>query len=162
MSKRNQYNRRKSYGRRQHELYERRQRDTRQPIEAGTDDLAAAGIADRFAFLDPRTPRLHYARATDDGRLPGYTAPHHRPAAAPPRVELQAPTLTRRRTRAAVRARRGPSRICILLAAIVVVFAGAFFSLSQDIRVSATGYEVDRLSTQHAASTTASRTSATS
>ena len=26
--------------------------------------------------------------------------------------------------------------------------AGAFFSLSQDIRVSATGYEVDRLATQ--------------
>jgi hypothetical protein len=66
-----------------------------------------------------------------------------------PRVELQAPTLTRRRTRAAVRARRGPSRISILLAAIVVAFAGAFFSLSQDIRVSATGYELDRLAIQH-------------
>jgi cell division protein FtsL len=65
-----------------------------------------------------------------------------------PRVELQAPTIPRRRTRAAVRARRGPSRISILLAAIVVAFAGAFFSLSQDIRVSATGYELDRLSTQ--------------
>ena len=25
------------------------------------DDLGAAGIADRFAFLDTRTPRLHYA-----------------------------------------------------------------------------------------------------
>ena len=66
-----------------------------------------------------------------------------------PRVEFQAPTLPRRRTRAAVRARRGPSRISILLAAIVVAFSGAFFSLSQDIRVSATGYELDRLSTQH-------------
>jgi len=50
--------------------------------------------------------------------------------------------------RAAVRARRGPSRISILLAAIVVAFAGAFFSLSQDIRVSATGYEMDRLAVQ--------------
>jgi len=47
--------------------------------------------------------------------------------------------------RAAVRARRGPSHISILLAVIVVLFAGAFFSLSQDIRVSATGYEMDRL-----------------
>ena len=65
-----------------------------------------------------------------------------------PRVELQAPTIPRRRARAAVRARRGPSRISILLAAIVVAFAGAFFSLSQDIRVSATGYELDRLATQ--------------
>jgi hypothetical protein len=27
-----------------------------------------------------------------------------------------------------------------------VAFAGAFFSLSQDVRVSATGYELDRLS----------------
>jgi hypothetical protein len=66
-----------------------------------------------------------------------------------PRAELQAPTLTRRRARAAVRARRGPSRISILLAAIVVAFAGAFFSLSQDIRVSATGYDLERLSIQH-------------
>jgi hypothetical protein len=66
-----------------------------------------------------------------------------------PRVELQAPTLPRRRTRAAVRARRGPSRISILLAVIVVAFSGAFFSLSQDIRVSATGYELDRLASDH-------------
>jgi hypothetical protein len=62
-----------------------------------------------------------------------------------PRVEVGAPALPRRRRRAAVRARRGPSRLSILLAAIVVAFAGAFFSLSQDIRVSATGYETDRL-----------------
>ena len=62
MSKRNQNNRRKSYGRRQHELHERRQRDDA-PLEyeADTDDLGSAGIADRLAFLDPRTPRLHYA-----------------------------------------------------------------------------------------------------
>jgi hypothetical protein len=66
-----------------------------------------------------------------------------------PRAEAQAPALPRRRARAAVRARRGPSRIALLLAAIVVAFAGAFFSLSQDIRVSATGYELDRLATQH-------------
>lgn len=36
-----------------------------------------------------------------------------------------------------------------MLAAIVVAFAGAFFSLSQDVRVSATGYELDRLATTH-------------
>jgi hypothetical protein len=62
VSKRNQNNRRKSYGRRQHELHERRQREyAPTDYEAGTDDLGAAGIADRFAFLDTRTPRLHYA-----------------------------------------------------------------------------------------------------
>jgi cell division protein FtsL len=66
-----------------------------------------------------------------------------------PRLELQAPVLPRRRMRAAVRARRGPSRLAILLGAIVIAFVAAFFSLSQDIRVSATGYEVDRLATQH-------------
>jgi hypothetical protein len=63
VSKRHQSNRRKSYGRRQHELYERRQRDP-QPdgLELGLDDLASPGVADRFSFLDPRTPRLYYAQ----------------------------------------------------------------------------------------------------
>ncbi len=64
-------------------------------------------------------------------------------------IGLGVPAIPRRRTRAAVRARRGPSRISILLAAIVVAFAGAFFSLSQDVRVSATGYELDRLASAH-------------
>lgn len=63
-----------------------------------------------------------------------------------PHVGVRTPTLPRRRVRAAVRVRRGPSRLAILLAAIVVAFAAAFFSLSQDVRVSTTGYEVDRLS----------------
>ena len=58
------------------------------------------------------------------------------------------PAVSRRRRRAAVRARRGPSRLSLLLAMIVVAFAGAFFSLSQDIRVSATGYETDHLATE--------------
>ena len=69
-----------------------------------------------------------------------------------PRVDVGAravsATMPRRRMRAAVRSRRGPSRMAVLLAAIVIAFAGAFFSLSQDIRVSASGYEVDRLTTQ--------------
>jgi cell division protein FtsB len=64
-----------------------------------------------------------------------------------PRVDVPAVVLPRRRVRAAVRVRRGPSRLAILLAAIVLAFAGAFFSLSQDVRVSATGYELDRLAT---------------
>ncbi|HEY5628001.1 MAG TPA: hypothetical protein VIR16_00690 [Candidatus Limnocylindrales bacterium] len=61
---------------------------------------------------------------------------------------IAAPALPRRRSRAAVRARRGPSRLAVLLAAIVVAFAAAFFSLSQDIRVSATSYETDHLAAQ--------------
>ena len=80
-----------------------------------------------------------------------YEGARQRPIALPrrPRVELRAPVLPRRRTRAAVRARRGPSRISIVLAAIVVGFSGAFFSLSQDVLVSATGYDLDRLSDAH-------------
>jgi DnaJ-domain-containing protein 1 len=62
-----------------------------------------------------------------------------------PRVEAQRPALPRRRVRSSVRAHRGPSRLALLLGAIVIAFAAAFFSLSQDIRVSATGYELDRL-----------------
>ena len=61
MSKRHQNNRRKAYGRRQHELHERRQREYQpESVELG-DDAGLDGIADRFSFLDPRTPRLHYA-----------------------------------------------------------------------------------------------------
>jgi cell division protein FtsB len=78
-----------------------------------------------------------------------YQGARQRTVALPrrPRVDVPAVVLPRRRVRAAVRVRRGPSRLAILLAAIVLAFAGAFFSLSQDIRVSATGYELDRLAT---------------
>jgi hypothetical protein len=62
VSKRHQANRRKNYGRRQHELRERAQRDHQpEPAELGLDDLAPGGMVDRFAFLDPRIPRLRYA-----------------------------------------------------------------------------------------------------
>src|SRR4029079_18252811 len=75
-------------------------------------------------------------------RAPGIGA---RRTAAP---KAGAATLPRRRARSAVRARRGASRVSLLLGAIVIAFSAAFFSLSQDIRVSATGYELDRLATQ--------------
>jgi cell division protein FtsL len=61
-----------------------------------------------------------------------------------PRV-ADVPVLPRRKVRGAVRARRGTNRIGILLGAIVVAFLLAFFSLAQDVRVSATGYEISRL-----------------
>jgi hypothetical protein len=56
--------------------------------------------------------------------------------AAPPR---------RRRVRAAVRARRRPGRVGVLLGGIALAFVLAFFSLSQTMRVSATSYDIDRL-----------------
>lgn len=62
MSKRHHANRRKTYGRRQHEVYERRSRERRpEAFEAAYEDVLPGGLADRLAFLDPRTPRLRYA-----------------------------------------------------------------------------------------------------
>jgi hypothetical protein len=62
VSKRHQANRRKAYGRRQHELQERRQR---QPgtdmLETAYDEAASGGMPDRFSFLDARMPNLRYA-----------------------------------------------------------------------------------------------------
>ncbi len=61
MSKRHQANRRKSYGRRQHELHERTDRDRQPESHAlALDEAAPGGVVDRFAFLDPRAPRLRY------------------------------------------------------------------------------------------------------
>lgn len=62
MSKRHQSSRRRSYGRRQHELHERESR-RHNPL-AEDMDLDAFGVssqADPFAFLDPRAPRLRFA-----------------------------------------------------------------------------------------------------
>lgn len=65
----------------------------------------------------------------------------------PPRTAPVAgtPALPRRRARAAVRARRGPNRLAIVLGSIVVAFMLAFFSLAQEVRVSATTYDIGRL-----------------
>jgi|SRR6187402_1168664 hypothetical protein len=62
---------------------------------------------------------------------------------------LDAPVLPRRRTRAAIRARRRPNRLGIVLGAIVVAFSLGFFSLAQEVRVSATSYDIGRLQTEH-------------
>jgi hypothetical protein len=61
---------------------------------------------------------------------------------------VDVPTLPRRRVRGAVRARRRTNRLPLILGAIVVAFVLAFFSLAQTMRVSATGYDVARLSAE--------------
>ena len=62
MSKRHQANRRRSYGRRQHELHEREvRRHFPEPSELTTDDAGTTSSSDPFAFMDPRSPRLRYA-----------------------------------------------------------------------------------------------------
>lgn len=53
--------------------------------------------------------------------------------------------LPRRRVRGSSRAGRRSDRVGIVLGAIVVVFMLTFFWLAQSMRVSATGYEIDRL-----------------
>jgi len=61
----------------------------------------------------------------------------------------EAPVLARRRMRVAVRARRRPNRLGLLLGGIVLTFMLAFFSLAQNVRVSATGYDIDRAIARH-------------
>src|SRR5882724_2458171 len=60
----------------------------------------------------------------------------------------EAPTLPRRRLRGAVRARRRANRMAFLLGGVVLAFLLAFFSLAQTVRVSATGYDVERLNSE--------------
>ncbi len=62
-----------------------------------------------------------------------------------PRV-VASPALPRRRARSAVRARRtATTRPGLFLGVIVVAFMLAFFSLAQEVRVSATSYDIGRL-----------------
>lgn len=57
-----------------------------------------------------------------------------------------APILGRRRIRGAVRAGQRTNRLGLILVSIVVAFMLAFFSLAQQVRVSATGLDIGRLS----------------
>jgi len=63
MSKRHQSSRRKSYGRRQHEIRERS--DRVHPQDTGAvfqlDAWSSAVPADPLAFVDPRSPRFRYS-----------------------------------------------------------------------------------------------------
>jgi hypothetical protein len=62
VSKRHQSSRRRTYGRRQHELHEREVR-RHMPVtdQLDPDGFDGASPADPFAFLDPRAPRLRFA-----------------------------------------------------------------------------------------------------
>ena len=156
MSKRHTANRRRTYGRRQHELHERLDRRAdRRPDRTGrvTHDARVStpsGTSRRRAATSRTASRT-------DGRLPG-CAPA-RPAPVRPRRDHGAGIEPGRRAAA----RRGPGRppskvaretavpnpsavaVGIALAAIVIVFSAAFLSLSQSVRVAATGYDIVRL-----------------
>lgn len=79
--------------------------------------------------------------AVFEGARPRLIALPRRPRA----VEAPIPALPRRRARVAVRAHRSSNRPALILSAIVVAFALAFFSLAQEVRVSATSYDIGRL-----------------
>ena len=62
MSKRHQSSRRKTYGRRQHEVRERHDRSHHvDAVDFERDEWGSAAPADPFAFLDPRAPRFRFA-----------------------------------------------------------------------------------------------------
>ena len=63
MSKRHQSSRRRSYGRRQHELHEReaQQRHGQSSEDFDFDGFGASSRTDPLAFLDPRAPRIRFA-----------------------------------------------------------------------------------------------------
>ena len=62
MRKRHQSNRRKTYGRRQHELRERQDRPQHQGTMAfELDEWGATAPSDPLSFLDPRAPRYRVA-----------------------------------------------------------------------------------------------------
>jgi hypothetical protein len=59
MSKRHQSSRRKAYGRRQHELRERTDRQqVPESSELTWDDMGDTAVMEPFAFLEARAPRL--------------------------------------------------------------------------------------------------------
>jgi hypothetical protein len=61
VSKRHQSSRRKSYGRRQHELRERAERHQLPEAVDVDGEHGASSSIDPLAFLEPRTARLYFA-----------------------------------------------------------------------------------------------------
>ena len=80
------------------------------------------------------------------GAPPAAVAPVTRPRPSASRTARA--TGARRSARAGGRRTR-PSSVGVALAAIVIVFSAAFLSLSQSVRVAATGYDIVRLVSEH-------------
>ena len=72
----------------------------------------------------------------------GHEAPTARPSSS---RKARAAGATGSRRTASGRRRARPSSIGVALSAIVIVFSAAFLSLSQSVRVAATGYDIVRL-----------------
>lgn len=61
---------------------------------------------------------------------------------------IQAPAIPRRSSRLTLRARRRPRFFGMAIGLIVVAFLLSFFSLVQTVRVSTSGYDIDKLNAQ--------------
>jgi hypothetical protein len=85
-----------------------------------------------------------------DGLARGDRDARRRGDAAPERTsKRQARTAAGRRPARTAKKRARPSSVGIALSAIVLVFSAAFLSLSQSVRVAATGYDIVRLISEH-------------
>jgi hypothetical protein len=96
----------------------------------------------------PRTTSRAGARPATGGARPATRAAGASRAVTGARPGTAA--LPRRRVRSAVRARRGTSHVSIALAVIGLGFVLAFFSLTQTVRVSSSGYDTDRMLVEQA------------
>jgi hypothetical protein len=84
--------------------------------------------------------------ASDEAAAATATTGRGRRSAGRGRASAAASTAARRTSRAAGAVKsRASSSIGFALAAIVIVFSAAFLSLSQSVRVAATGYDIVRL-----------------
>jgi hypothetical protein len=93
----------------------------RAPLPLGLDALTGGQRAGRGA--------ARAAAGDDEGR----------------KAAVRARATGARRTAKTARTRTRPPSVGIALAAIVIVFSAAFLSLSQSVRVAATGYDIVRL-----------------
>jgi hypothetical protein len=98
----------------------------RAPLPLGLDALARRGGGSRSGADQPRGRRSTAAKGASN----------------------RAHATGRARAARVIAARR-PSTVGIALAAIVIVFSAAFLSLSQSVRVAATGYDIVRLVSEH-------------
>jgi hypothetical protein len=106
----------------------------RAPLPLGLDALAGAARGPRGASVPgPGTTSDGDRRPTARG---GATS------------RSRARATSRGAATRALQAKR-PSSVGIALAAIVIVFSAAFLSLSQSVRVAATGYDIVRLASEH-------------
>ena len=107
----------------------------RSPLPLGLDALTGGQGGRRSTGTGARRT------AANDAVAPGKTRGAASRVATRASGASRAERASRRRTR--------PSSIGMAIVAIVIVFSAAFLSLSQSVRVAATGYDIVRLISEH-------------